>query len=70
MKVTAPWRQERPGPDPCYEGATPAVRRLFGGMPTESPPDQMHAWHHGVGRDFMASTIVPRFNGMLSVANL
>lgn len=32
----------------------------WGGGATESPPDQMHTWHHGVGREFCSSAIAPR----------
>ena len=57
IKVTSRWRRERPGEDPVYPDKSPSIQRLAGGQPFDSPPDQMHTWHHGIGRDCMASLI-------------
>ena len=58
MKLTAAWRQERPWTS-AVRDPPPSLHSLPGGHPCESPPDQMHTWHHGVGREFCSSSIVP-----------
>ena len=58
MKPTAAWRQERPWSS-AVRHPPPSLHSLPGGHPCESPPDQMHTWHHGVGREFCSSSIVP-----------
>jgi hypothetical protein len=58
MKPTAPWVHERPSTSAVKE-PRPSLHSLPGGGPLESPPDQMHTWHHGVGREFCASAIAP-----------
>ena len=58
MKVSAQWRSERPSDEnPVYD-PPPLMHTLPGGGPCESPPDQMHTWHHGIGREFVACCIV------------
>ena len=57
MKLTAQWRQERPSTS-AVKHPPPSLHSLPGGGATESPPDQMHTWHHGIGREFCASVIV------------
>ena len=64
MKLNATWRRQRPGEDPVYAHASPPIHRLHGGEPFLSPPDQMHTWHHGIGRDCMASMIASRMHGI------
>ena len=56
MKPTAQWRGERPWV-PAVAHPPPLLHILPGGQPTGSPPDQMHTWHHGVGREFAASAV-------------
>lgn len=58
MKQNAQWRGERPWV-PAVAQPPPLLHTLPGGQPTGSPPDQMHTWHHGVGREFAASTVAP-----------
>ena len=62
MKITAQWRQERPGNENPVRAPAPLLHELPGGGPCESPPDQMHTWHHGTGREFVASCIVSLIN--------
>ena len=57
MKRSAPWLQERPATS-AVKLPAPSLHALPGGGPLESPPDQMHTWHHGVGREFASSAIV------------
>lgn len=59
MKRTAAWVTERPWTSAVKQPA-PTLHTLPGGGPCDSPPDQMHTWHHGVGREFCASAIVSR----------
>lgn len=61
MKVDAQWRMERPS-TPAVRDPAPSLHLLPGGKPTMSPPDQMHTWRHGVGREFAASAIAPRLD--------
>lgn len=56
MKTSACWRQERPS-NSAVKLPPPSLHFLPGGQPGESPPDQMHTWHHGVGREFCTSAI-------------
>ena len=58
MKVTAQWRGERPSTH-AVKMPAPLLHSLPGGGETFSPPDQMHTWHHGVGREFCSSAIAP-----------
>ena len=58
MKVSAQWRSERPSDENPVRDPPPLLHTLPGGGPCESPPDQMHTWHHGIGREFVASCIV------------
>ena len=58
MKVSAQWRSQRPSDEnPVYD-PPPLMHTLPGGGPCESPPDQMHTWRHGIGREFVACCIV------------
>ena len=59
MKTSAQWRTDRPGPDCLKPGPPPAIHSVAGGLPRQAPPDQMHTWHYGVGKEFCASAIVP-----------
>ena len=58
VKTSAQWRSERPSNENPVRDPPPLMHTLPGGGPCESPPDQMHTWHHGVGREFVASCIV------------
>lgn len=62
MKITARWRQGRPGDENPVRDPAPLLHALAGGHPCESPPDQMHTWHHGIGREFVANCIVSLIN--------
>ena len=57
MKTSAQWRSERPSDENPVRDPPPLMHTLPGGGPCESPPDQMHTWHHGIGREFVASCI-------------
>ena len=57
MKISAQWRSERPSDENPVRDPPPLMHTLPGGGPCESPPDQMHTWHHGIGREFVASCI-------------
>ena len=57
MKITAQWRSERPSDESPVRDPPPLMHTLPGGGACESPPDQMHTWHHGIGREFVASSI-------------
>lgn len=57
MKASAKWRQERPS-DSAVKDPAPFLHSIPGGDPCLAPPDQMHTWHHGVGREFTSSCIV------------
>ena len=58
MKTTSVWRTMRPADDIAVY-SKPSLQSLPGGHPLDAPPDQMHTWHHGVGREFVSSAIAP-----------
>ncbi len=58
MKLDAPWRRNRPWTS-AVKHPPPSLHSLPGGGACFSPPDQMHTWHHGIGREFCSSAIVP-----------
>ena len=58
MKTTAQWRSERPWTSAVKDFGS-SLHDVPGCGATEAPPDMMHTWHHGVGREFTSSAIVP-----------
>ena len=57
--LRAPWRANRPGPSPT-DGSALSVVPGLGAL--DSPPDQMHTWHLGVGQHFTGSMVAPHLN--------
>lgn len=58
MKTSAQWRSERPSDENPVRDPPPLMHTLPGGGACDAPPDQMQTWHHGIGREFVASCIV------------
>lgn len=55
MKPGSQWRTGPPAPR-AVKGSI-SLHTLPGGGECCAPPDVMHTWHHGVGREFGSSAV-------------